>query len=250
MRKKTGDTLVEVTIAIGIFSMVAVTVVTLVNNSTSRVQTALETTLAREEIDVQAETIRFIQSAYLNGLKAHQANVIGNYKDIWHKIVDNAHSAEYLEEKDFLAYRPHTCDELYTKDSLTTQKAFIVNPTWFNAKTGSGNDLDSDTIIEKTVTIATEENYSIFQPTTTYPHIVYSDDDIGRYDGTMTTQSVEGIYVIAVKGEDSLAAAQKVVPYYDFYIRTCWYGLGAKLPSTISTVIRLVNPEYLAPPTT
>ena len=66
MRKKEGDTLVEVSIAIGIFSMVAIAAVAVMSGSASSAQTALETTLAREEIDVQAEAPRFIHSAYLS----------------------------------------------------------------------------------------------------------------------------------------------------------------------------------------
>ena len=60
---KKGDTLVEVTLAVGIFSMIAIAVVAVMSNGTSESQTALETTLAREEIDTQVEALRFIQAA-------------------------------------------------------------------------------------------------------------------------------------------------------------------------------------------
>ena len=61
---KKGDTLVEVTIAIGIFSLIAISVASVMNSSSSGAQLSLETTLAREEIDTQAEAIRFIHNAY------------------------------------------------------------------------------------------------------------------------------------------------------------------------------------------
>ena len=51
MHKRVGDTLVEVTLAIGIFSMVAIAVVAVVSGSTSGAQSALETTVTREQID-------------------------------------------------------------------------------------------------------------------------------------------------------------------------------------------------------
>ena len=62
---KRGDTLIEVMLAVGIFSMVAVAVVAVMSGGTSSAQTALETTLAREEINTQAEALRFIQSSYI-----------------------------------------------------------------------------------------------------------------------------------------------------------------------------------------
>ena len=51
---KKGDTLVEVTLAIGIFSMIAIAVASVMSGGTASAQLALETTLAREEIDTQA----------------------------------------------------------------------------------------------------------------------------------------------------------------------------------------------------
>ena len=55
MRK--GDTLIEVAIAIAVFSLVAIGVVSVVNGSTSSTQSALEVTVSREEIDAQAEAL-------------------------------------------------------------------------------------------------------------------------------------------------------------------------------------------------
>ena len=48
---KRGDTLIEVTIAIGIFSMIAIMAVLVVNTSISGTQAALENTVTREEIN-------------------------------------------------------------------------------------------------------------------------------------------------------------------------------------------------------
>ena len=55
----------------------------------------------------------------------------------------------------------------------------------------------------------------------------------------------EGIYVIVVKDQKTtniVGNSQKSSAFYDFYIRTCWYGSGDQNPSTISTVIRLYDP--------
>ena len=58
---KFGDTLIEVTLAIGIFSLIAVGVVSVVSGSTSRAQVALEQTLTREEIVKQVLRTRKVK---------------------------------------------------------------------------------------------------------------------------------------------------------------------------------------------
>ena len=65
MGKKTGDTLIEVMFAVAIFSMVAISAVAVMNSGMSNAQGTLESTMARNEIDAQAEALRFIQSSYV-----------------------------------------------------------------------------------------------------------------------------------------------------------------------------------------
>ena len=83
--KKLGDTLVEVTIAIGIFSMVAVAIVAVVSSGSSGAQSTLENTVAREEIDAQAEALRFIQATALTELGDKGTN-----SELWQAIVKHA----------------------------------------------------------------------------------------------------------------------------------------------------------------
>jgi hypothetical protein len=45
--------------------------------------------------------------------------------------------------------------------------------------------------------------------------------------------------------EGGSTAAKTASAYFDFYIRSCWYAPGANTPSTISTVIRLHNPDVV-----
>ena len=71
---KKGDTLIEVTLAVGIFSMIAVAIAAVMSSGTAGAQTALETTLTREEIDTQAEAIRFIQTSYSTNKNSTEDN--------------------------------------------------------------------------------------------------------------------------------------------------------------------------------
>jgi len=61
-----GDTLIEVLFAISVFSLVVVGSVSIMNQGTAISQRALEITLVRNEIDAQAETLRFIHDSYVS----------------------------------------------------------------------------------------------------------------------------------------------------------------------------------------
>lgn len=60
-----GDTLIEVLFAITVFSLVVVSALSLMNQGTAASQRSLEITLVRQQIDGQAETLRFLQSSYV-----------------------------------------------------------------------------------------------------------------------------------------------------------------------------------------
>ena len=240
MLKLKGDTLIEVTIAVGIFSMIAVIIVSVVNGSASGAQVALETTLAREEIDAQAEALRFIQSSYISSNGGMSATTDAKYAKLWEEITKNAKSTD-----EDLQYSPGNCADLYNPaTNLSDQGAFIIN-----AK-GLKNANASDIVIK-----AVPENEEIFFPAATYPRVIYPNDnelftDEEKTDNTNTVDRAEGIYIVAVKDingttivSNDSTTTEKIPAYYDFYIRTCWYGPGADHPSTISTVIRLYNPK-------
>ena len=55
-----GDTIIEVLLGITIFSMVAVGAMAVMNRGAAIAQQSLEITLARQQVDVQAEMLRYI----------------------------------------------------------------------------------------------------------------------------------------------------------------------------------------------
>ena len=233
---KRGDTLIEVMLAVGIFSMVAVAVVSVMSGGTSSAQTALETTLAREEIDAQAEALRFVQSSYI----AEKDNADGKFTKLWEAITKKAHNNEEPKNKfnsDLATYSPSTCDELYDstdKDEAKTH-GFIID----TRKLGTFNEGEINNVI-----VSKDK----LEPASTYPRLIYNDSDslANTYQGD-TLQSAQGIYIIAVKDPKTTTIDGEVdkSAYYDFYIRTCWYGTGDQTPSTISTVIRLYDPTIV-----
>lgn len=266
MIKLKGDTLIEVALAIGIFSMVAVAVVAVVSTSTSNAQSALETTVTREGIDAQAEALRFIQSSYLAG---GQSNLAGNtkYKSLWEAITKRALVSGTAEQRIFdaaLSYNPDTCASLYNEDTtnvdnLFAQKAFVINTKNLGLSYEDVASTDIDNITSRIVVPATR-GAKLFREAVTYPRVLYNtneawsdtNDVVNIQNNTKNIPiiGVEGLYVVAVKDPGSTYIVEgnqssKRAAYYDFYIRSCWYGPGADRPSTISTVIRLYDPEAI-----
>lgn len=75
-----GDTIIEVLLAVTIFSLVAVGSMVLMNRGVAMAQQSLETTLVRQQIDAQAEMLRFVHD---------QARAdIDIYKDLWENDVN------------------------------------------------------------------------------------------------------------------------------------------------------------------
>lgn len=245
MKKATarkGDTLIEVTLAVGIFSMVAVAVLAVMNGSASSAQTALEATLTREEIDAQADALRFIHSAYVADKSIAQSDsretksvtqimADSDYAKLWHEIISNPANTDSLA-----AYPPSTCETAYSDTSLAN--AFILNTHLL----GEINNGTTDNIV-----IRPTDGSNLFIPASTYPRLVYADS-ASLLANNNTFQSAEGLYIVPVP-EQLPAGSTDSPSYYDFYIRSCWYGIGDRdtAPSTISTVMRLYNPDYIKP---
>ncbi len=241
---KKGDTLIEVTLAVGIFSMVAVAVLAVMNGSASSAQTALEATLTREEIDAQADALRFIHSAYVadknnqqlaEGKEQKLADIHTNFAQLWSEIISPEHTVSSAN-----SYPPATCDEIYNDNALVSQKAFVLNTRLL------GTVNSSEFNVNNIYTPAKETDNKLVSATT-YPRLVYDDDDsLTANFAQSTLKAAEGIYIVPVPEQVSGGATPS---YYDFYIRSCWYGIGDRdsAPSTISTVMRLYNPDAIKP---
>lgn len=246
---KKGDTLIEVMLAVGIFSMIAISIAAVMSNGTSGAQTALESTIAREEIDTQAEALRFIHSAYIADKNSNNPRFI----ELWKKITEEkAIQIGALPEqyKEVLNFAPLDCRTLYQGEDAEAKKyAFIINPRMLGSFT-------KDNIGQVLIGF----NETNFQPATTYPRLIFGTSTKNSEQGGLAQEfqnnelfRAEGIYIIAVKDKDTTTIVgtpdsdSKTSAFYDFYIRTCWYGSGSDEPSTISTVIRLYDPAITSP---
>ena len=87
-----GDTLIEVMFAVGIFGLAAVGAISLMNRGLATAQNTLEITMARQEIDGQAEILRFLHSAYMSNkdpLSEDPCSKPQSYRDLWKCITTN-----------------------------------------------------------------------------------------------------------------------------------------------------------------
>ena len=234
---KKGDTLIEVCIAIGIFSLIAIGVASVMSSGTAGSQTALETTLAREEIDSQADALRFIHESYLGSKNASE----NEYTDLWGLITRNAikNPSDSVTQ-----YAPESCKSLYEGNVLRDQKAFILNT----------RQLDSSN--PENAYISFNSNPGVFKEAITYPRLLFGSSGDNTGTDTLLDNSnnltnlyrAEGVYIVAVEDPKSTQMVvdgdktEAVSAYYDFYIRSCWYGSDAERPTTPSTVIRLYDP--------
>ncbi len=267
-----GDTLIEVSLAIAVFALVAVTIAEVVGASMSSAQSALETTTTREQIDAQAEALRFIHASYIAGGTEYDGNSSSSntagenrYVKLWRKI-----TALAKNRGESFNFTPTTCEELYTRSeangylSLADQGVFVINSHALYTLNDSYSTDESFDTLAANIVVSAANSPNVFQTAATFPRIVYSGRDAGD-ENTWIGQGVgtkigaaEGIYVIPVKDESSTTIVQttqgrvtnsttvrKKAAYYDFYIRSCWFQSGADRPSTISTVIRLYDPDVI-----
>jgi prepilin-type N-terminal cleavage/methylation domain-containing protein len=274
-----GDTLIEVMLSISIFAMVALLTINMMNDGINTAQRTLETEMARNEIDAQAEAIRYIHNNYV----AERNMNTSQFRLAWQKIISKAMKPSQLKDNidasdaDKSVYfdinNMESCEVPYGANRhLDRYQAFIVNPRLLipnNFSDDSQSQInnqnvrylnnDYEDLLGHMLIYYRKDasNYSAeFSPPSLYPRIIYkalsspsagSNEDLMYENGNSAiiyndVKSVEGLWVnVAGNSERN----PKRSDYYDFYIRTCWHSAGSRAPSTITTVVRLYNPEVM-----
>lgn len=83
--KQSGDTIIEVMLAFSIFAMIAVGTTAIMNSSISSGQRSLEMTLVRQQIDAQAELLRYARDHSLpawTDIKSRASGVAAGIDDL------------------------------------------------------------------------------------------------------------------------------------------------------------------------
>jgi type II secretory pathway pseudopilin PulG len=197
-----GDTIIEVVVSFAIFSSVAVVALALMNQGLVSAQKALEITQVRQQIDAQAETLRFMHHNYVLN-----QNADGEAATKWKAITakKQTEATKFSETSG-----EQKCPEV-------PETAFILNSK--NVSLHSGDRPKSMTNLESPPP---------------YSRIAYAENDT-------TLISADGIWIEAVEDGLSSATPGQV-HFTDFHIRACWYSPGSSPVVTIGTIVRLYEP--------
>ena len=262
---KRGDTIIEVSFAVAMFALVSVMSIGIMNAGIASAQSTLEVTMARNEMDAQAEAIRYIHNAFLSEIELVKSKRI--YNNLWHYIGYNANPSEGdtfvglandPNDDSLSTFEVSSCSDVYegtnSTPTIADNNAFILNT----------RNIDPTNPLS-TVKVASKDA-GAFGQSTLYPRVIYKNDD-NLYNGTDTSEKLneigdtinksnaakyrhdhpvdeitraEGIWIISIKEGD-----HENPEYLDFHIRTCWYAPNStSTPSTIGTIVRLYNPEF------
>jgi type II secretory pathway pseudopilin PulG len=205
-----GDTLIEVLFAVSVFSLVAVGGLAVMNQGSAASERALEITLAREQMDAQAETLRFLNSSYIavfrSGATYDPATPAGQWA---------------LMSANIKAHPIITTSTLGGTTCPTTHQSgsFILNPQL-------GTFIDS--------------TQGVLNPAKTFSQLEYTTSN-----GQPVVSSADGIWIEAISYDPVTSgdAAQSNIGSIDFHIFACWDSPGQNVPVTLGTIVRLYEPR-------
>lgn len=207
--RQSGDTLIEVLFAVSVFSLVAIGGLTLMNQGSNTSQRALEITLVRQEIDAQAESLRFLHNSYIAsyqpGVSTYPANPPAEQ---WVAMVASIKATETTVVSNFGNYT--TCPGSSPSGGfvINAKAAKFVAPSEFRAK---------------------------FKEAEVFSRVKYDDT---------TILASHGLWIEAIRSADTSSDPDRAnVGFIDFHIRACWDSVGLSVPMTIGTIVRLYEPR-------
>ncbi|MGH7218388.1 MAG: type IV pilus modification PilV family protein [Candidatus Microsaccharimonas sp.] len=204
-----GDTLIEVLFAVTVFSLIVVGSLAIMNQGTSASRRALETTIARQGMDGQAETLRFLHASYVS---EYQSGATYNTSD----------AATSPAEQYFMIIQHAKANPKTAASALS------------NGATSCPTNEPSGSFIVNPSTARLVTNATTMQPATIYPELVYNTA------GVLTAS--RGLWVEAVRSATTTGATSNA-GFIDFHIRACWMAQGSKVPVTLGTIVRLYEPR-------
>ncbi len=212
IRKQAGDTLIEVLFAVTVFSLIVVTALSIMNQGSSTAQRALEISLVRQQIDNQVEVLRFLHESYV-------ANYQPGYSTNAGITTLTGPTGQFYR----LVHRIATTDADAASDFGSLANCPIPPPN------------GSFVLNTRTATVVVAP--AIFKNPTTYAQLDF--DSVNQ----TTLVNSSGIWIEAVRSDDSPDPAQANAGYIDFHIRACWEAPGLSSPTTLGTIVRLYEPR-------
>lgn len=207
-KMQTGDTLIEVLFAITIFAMVAVGSLAIMNQGTAAAQHSLEITLVRQQIDAQAEAIRYIHQAYVEAFQSNGVVPATGTAAEWVKITNKTVGKGADGASVFGQTAGAVCPT-----TVPGQRPFVIN-----ARTAT---LWSSAPIMSVPAGASLPPFS---------QVIYNNDS--------SIKQAYGLWIEAVPSSGGNGPG-----FVDFHIRACWESSGSEAPMTLGTIVRLYEPR-------
>ncbi len=205
-RGEQGDTIIEVLFAVTVFALVAVGSLSIMNQGTAAAQRALEITLVRQQMDSQAQAIRYIHQAYIASYQKDGAAPSGTAAE-WPKMTDKTTGKGADNASDF-GSNGGVCSSWGPE-----ARPFIVN-----ARTGQ--------LWNGTPAMAAPAGASL----PPFSQVMYNPDS--------SISTSYGMWVEAVPSTNTDGPG-----FVDFHIRACWDSAGGGAPTTLGTIVRLYEPR-------
>jgi len=207
--KQRGDTLIEVLFAVTVFSLVAVGGISIMNQGTNTSERALEITLVRQEIDAQAEALRFLHDAYVTAYQTNATYPVDTPQGQWAEMLKSIIATDTKSASDF--------GNVTACSSAAPSGSFIINT--------------------RSATFIAPDKGKL-QPASLYSRVNY-----GTLNGKSVVDSAEGIWIEAVRSATSSDSGESNAGFIDFHIRTCWETAAKTAPATLGTIVRLYEPR-------
>jgi hypothetical protein len=208
--------------AISIFSLIAVGGISIMNKGNAVTQRALEITLVRQQIDSQAEILRFLNSSYI-------------------KAFDSGASIDSYGAPDNTALPPITAKPAYwwasmTKEASSSGYLEILEASDFSLPSSiCPAFIDNSFIFNTKTTELVKLTTSNFLQPSSFSQLRFDIDD----DSFVSS---DGLWIEAVRSDDGVGD-ESGLGYIDFHIRACWPSVGQEVPMTIGTIVRLYEPR-------
>lgn len=210
-RLQAGDTLIEVLFAVTVFALIVVSSLAIMNQGSASSQRSLEITLVRQQIDTQADTLRYLHEAYVTNYRPGYATnpnlTLTGATGEFYSIVNDV-SRTGAQSASAFNTGATTCPTPPTG-------SFILNPRTATA------------IYDPT----------IFKSASTFAQLTFDTTN------TAALTSSDGIWIEAIRSRTSSDPTQANSGYIDFHIRACWDSPGLSVPMTLGTIVRLYEPR-------
>ncbi len=123
-----GDTIIEVLFAFTVFSLIAIGGLSLMNQGTALAQRALEIGLVRQQIDAQADALKYLNKAYVSDYGKR-----GEATNIWNRVVVD-HAVDQAQRFDTVSdsttcHMPGSGDQPFVLDLTKLDGNSVLAPT-------------------------------------------------------------------------------------------------------------------------